>query len=76
MGTHSDFRSKSTEFETDLSHKMQDLWLAFANEDWKGLKGAGWTPSNGTALVLGSGGKLTGSEAIAVLDANVCPPAS
>jgi acetylcholinesterase len=70
MGTHSDYRNASTDFEYKLSEKMQDLWLAFANDPWSGLKRHNWSPysSNGTALVLGKDGVLVGTASIAQLD--------
>ncbi|KAI4860816.1 para-nitrobenzyl esterase [Hypoxylon rubiginosum] len=70
-GTHNDYRSPSTPFETSLSHLMQDMWLAFANDPREGLKRYNWTPyaSNGTALVLGRDGVLAQPEAISTIDA-------
>lgn len=41
MGTDSDYRSNSTAFETQLSEKMQDLWLAFAQNPKTGLPNMG-----------------------------------
>jgi len=70
MGTHSNYRSKSTRFETALSTTMQDLWLAFAKDPLHGLANKGWAPysPNGTALELGKGSSLTAPLSISVLD--------
>lgn len=76
MGTDSDYRSASTPFETELSHKMQDLWLAFAQDPVNGLPRKGWQPySAGNAIAFGINGKLVGSEPVAQLDGK-CPPPS
>lgn len=74
MGTHSDYRSNSTPFEFALSHKMQDLWLAFAKDPENGVPSRGWTPysSNGSAVVFGKDNTLVQKESIATLDAR-CP---
>ncbi|KAI1766594.1 carboxylesterase [Hypoxylon sp. FL1150] len=71
MGTHNDFRSPSTPFETSLSHLMQDMWLAFANDPQEGLKRYNWAPysSNGSALVLGKENVLAQPGAISTIDA-------
>ncbi|KAI1307854.1 Alpha/Beta hydrolase protein [Xylaria venustula] len=71
MGTHSDYRGKSTAFQYSLSHKMQDLWLAFAKDPQNGLECHGWTPyaSNGKALVFGKNDVLVQTENIESLDA-------
>ncbi|KAI0378283.1 alpha/beta-hydrolase [Hypomontagnella monticulosa] len=70
MGTHSEFRNPSPLFEVGLSHLMQDMWLAFANDPWNGLKHFGWHPysSNGTAFVLGGNNILARPEHVATLD--------
>ena len=71
MGTDGEFVSNSTPFEVALSHKMQDLWLAFAQDAKLGLTRHGWYPysTNGTALVLAKNTTLVSRESIAVLDA-------
>jgi acetylcholinesterase len=74
MGTDSDYRSNSTAFETQLSEKMQDLWLAFAQNPKTGLPNIGWSPysAKGSAFVFGLNGILVQKEGITVLDA-ACP---
>lgn len=70
MGTHSDYRNPSTDFESRLSEKMQDMWLAFAKDPWNGLRRHSWSPysSDGTALVLGKDDVLIATSSIAHLD--------
>ncbi|KAI6092713.1 Alpha/Beta hydrolase protein [Hypoxylon rubiginosum] len=71
MGTHSDYRTPSTPFETSLSHLMQDMWLAFVNDPHGGLKRYNWAPysSNGTALVLGKDNVLAQPGEVSTIDA-------
>jgi carboxylesterase type B len=71
MGTHNEFRHNSTEFEYALSHKMQDLWLAFAKDPYNGLENEGWNSlnANGTVLSLGKDNILFQKESVTVLDA-------
>jgi carboxylesterase type B len=45
MGTHDEARSKSTKFEYEVSHTMQDYWLAFAQNPSAGLTEQGWDPT-------------------------------
>ncbi|KAH7198538.1 Alpha/Beta hydrolase protein [Fusarium flagelliforme] len=45
MGTHDEAREKSSEFEYEVSHAMQDCWLAFAQDPSAGLTRMGWEPT-------------------------------
>ncbi|KAM0206038.1 hypothetical protein ACHAQI_008529 [Fusarium lateritium] len=45
MGTHDEARGKSTKFEYEVSHAMQDYWLAFAQNPLGGLTRLGWNPT-------------------------------
>jgi len=45
MGTHDEAREKSSEFEYEVSHAMQDYWLAFAQDPSAGLTRMGWKPT-------------------------------
>ncbi|KAF9869272.1 carboxylesterase [Colletotrichum karsti] len=49
FGTHDIARENSTQFEYDVSHEMQDLWLAFVQDPVDGLTDSGWdaTPLGG-----------------------------
>ncbi|KAK7530160.1 carboxylesterase [Phyllosticta citribraziliensis] len=42
FGTHADFRGNSTAFEYELSHNLQDAWVAFARDPKSGLDRLGW----------------------------------
>lgn len=42
MGTHPDFRNRSTQLEWDTSCAMQDAWVAFASDPVNGLASQGW----------------------------------
>ncbi|KAK7516863.1 carboxylesterase [Phyllosticta citriasiana] len=42
FGTHADFRGNSTPFEYELSHTLQDAWVAFARDPENGLDRLGW----------------------------------
>lgn len=42
FGTHADFRGNSTPFEYEVSHTMQDTWVAFARDPENGLDRLGW----------------------------------
>ncbi|TVY83336.1 Lipase [Lachnellula suecica] len=64
----------STSFQNATSAKMQDLWLAFARDPYRGLLLQGWAPymPNGTAAQfgqLGSGGNLVDTIGIDALEA-------
>jgi acetylcholinesterase len=55
FGTHDIARTPSTSFEYKVSEKMQDYWLAFAEDPVKGLPKLGWnkyTPK-GDAVLIG-----------------------
>ncbi|KAJ5281301.1 carboxylesterase type B [Penicillium angulare] len=43
---------KDTSFEKAVSHKMQDLWLAFAKDPSGGLAEAGWPKSSSDEFLL------------------------
>jgi carboxylesterase type B len=45
MGTHDEARGRSSEFEYEVSHSMQDYWLAFAQDPSAGLTRKGWGPT-------------------------------
>lgn len=45
MGTHDEARGKSSKFEYEVSHYMQDFWLAFAQDPSSGLTRKGWNPT-------------------------------
>lgn len=50
FGTHDEFRNPSSDFEYTVSHRMQDLWLAFMRDPINGPKDLGWpmyTPGGG-----------------------------
>tara|TARA_R110002060_G_scaffold60937_3_gene70518 strand:+ start:72 stop:476 length:405 start_codon:yes stop_codon:yes gene_type:complete len=42
FGTHDIAYSESTPFEFAVSHRMQDLWLAFMKDPVNGLPSQGW----------------------------------
>ncbi|RGP60385.1 hypothetical protein FLONG3_10851 [Fusarium longipes] len=45
MGTHDEARGRSSAFEYEVSHSMQDFWLAFAQDPSSGLTRNGWEPT-------------------------------
>ncbi|KAK0654216.1 Acetylcholinesterase [Lasiodiplodia hormozganensis] len=47
FGTASDFRGESTAFEDEVSHAMQDAWVAFAKNPKKGLRDLDWPEYKG-----------------------------
>ncbi|EOD49267.1 putative chlorogenic acid esterase precursor protein [Neofusicoccum parvum UCRNP2] len=47
FGTHGDFRGASTAFEVEVSHALQDAWVAFARDPKKGLDGVEWPKYKG-----------------------------
>ncbi|KAM5366838.1 hypothetical protein ACJZ2D_010290 [Fusarium nematophilum] len=60
MGTHGNFRGKSTRDERALSEFMQDAWVAFARDGGAGLEAVGWprydnSTAEGLILQLGNG---------------------
>jgi hypothetical protein len=42
FGTHDIVRGPSPPFEYAVSHRMQDLWLAFMRDPYDGLPQQGW----------------------------------
>lgn len=60
FGTHDIIRGASTAFEVEVSHQMQDYWLAFARDSGKGLERLGWRSykPDGEALLIGWEGKV------------------
>ncbi|KAJ7664776.1 Alpha/Beta hydrolase protein, partial [Mycena rosella] len=54
FGTAGQFHGPSTAYEDKVSGRLQDLWLAFAQDPEKGLQNAGWdTFGAGKAVLLG-----------------------
>lgn len=47
FGTHMNFRGNSTPFEYDLSHVMQDAYVAFVTDPVNGLNEIGWPAYEG-----------------------------
>lgn len=71
MGTSGQFRGNNTAFESSVSEKMQDLWVAFISDPKGGLEKAGWnayTPG-GDAVVFGNKDVVVGSIGVAELEA-------
>lgn len=63
FGTTEVVRGASTTFELALSHRMQDLYLAFISDPVGGLPASGWDPykPGGTAVEFGKDNILVGS---------------
>lgn len=65
FGSHSIARTISTPFEFAVSEKMQDYWLAFAEDPVRGLPNLGWHSFNGSAddqsVLLGWEGEVVQS---------------
>lgn len=54
FGTVGKYHGENTAYEDAVSEKMQDLWVAFANDPENGLKSEGWdTYGDGKAVLLG-----------------------
>lgn len=71
MGTSGQFRGNNTAFESSVSAKMQDLWLAFISDPKGGLEKQDWkayTPG-GNALVFGNQDLVVGTIGVAELEA-------
>lgn len=47
FGTHANFRGNSTAFQYEVSHAMQDTYLAFASDPESGLDGVSWPTYEG-----------------------------
>lgn len=69
FGTSGIAHSPSTAFETALSHRMQDLYLAFISDPVKGLPAQGWNTyePGGNAVEFGKGGMVVQSIALSEL---------
>jgi len=58
FGTAGQYHGNSTAYEGVVSRKLQDLWLAFAEDPENGLRGLGWgSYGEGKAVLLGGEGK-------------------
>lgn len=71
FGTYGIARGNGTEFQKRVSEKMQDYWLAFAEDPINGLPILGWNKyePNGEAVLVGYGDKVVQSIAQRDLDA-------
>ncbi len=72
FGTYGIARGAGTEFEKSVSEKMQDLWLAFAEDPENGLPKAGWEKyqnGKGDVMVFGDGGKVVQGVKESVIEA-------
>ena len=70
FGTNGDFRGPSTQFEKDTSRKMQDLWLAFANDPAHGVEKLGWANvTSGYVNAFGANNQTARLISAATLDA-------
>jgi acetylcholinesterase len=70
FGTDGDFRGPSTKFEKETSIKMQDLWLAFANDPEHGVEELGWANvTSGSVNAFGADNKTARLISAATLDA-------
>ncbi|KAH8810859.1 para-nitrobenzyl esterase [Xylogone sp. PMI_703] len=72
FGTHDIARSPSTPFEYAVSHRMQDLWLAFMEDPVRGLPKRGWSaykPAD-NALEFAWDGKVTRQIPLKEFDKN------
>ncbi|OCL09500.1 para-nitrobenzyl esterase [Glonium stellatum] len=71
FGTSGIVRGASTVFELALSMRMQDLYLAFAQDNIHGLPAERWSAyePEGTAMLLGSGETVTQNVSVEVLEA-------
>jgi len=73
MGTAGLGHSPSTEYEKEVSRKMQDLWVAFAKDPVGGLRREGWGAyEDGKAVVLADGKSTMREIGIKQLDGR-CP---
>ena len=66
FGVHEDLEPSSTKYEYDVSHVMQDLWLAFIKDPENGALSRGWPlyKPNGQVLNIAP----SGSDQPTVLD--------
>ena len=60
FGTHDIVRGPSPQFAYDVSHRMQDLWLAFMKDPHNGLPEQGWPEfePNGKAMEFAYEGEV------------------
>lgn len=71
FGTYGMARGAGTELEKAVSEKMQDYWLAFAEDPINGLTNMGWEKyeNNGESVLFGSGDQAVQAIADSALDA-------
>jgi acetylcholinesterase len=71
FGTHNIARTNSTPFEVAVSEKMQDYWLAFAQDPVNGLPEMGWESyePEGEAVLIGYKDKVVQPLPESVLEA-------
>jgi acetylcholinesterase len=64
--------SPSTPFEYAVSHRMQDLWLAFIQDPVNGLPAQGWNVyvPGGNAIEFAWDGQVTQTIPLSEFDAN------
>ncbi|PYI14925.1 carboxylesterase, type B [Aspergillus violaceofuscus CBS 115571] len=68
FGTSGDFRGADTPFETEVSRRMQQLWLAFVKSPACGLAAHGWQDaSSGLVQVFANGTAVTDAPVAADL---------
>lgn len=66
FGTSGDYHGAVTAYQSEVGQKLQDLYLAFANDPEHGLRDEGWpTYAEGKAVLLG--GSMTPLEQIDVV---------
>jgi acetylcholinesterase len=62
FGTYGIARGNGTHFQKQVSEKMQDMWVAFAEDPVNGLPNMGWNKyqgGSGEALLIGKGELVT-----------------
>lgn len=72
FGTHNIAYSESTPFEFAVSHRMQDLWLAFMQDPVNGLPSQGWNAyvPGGDAIEFAWEGQVTSMVPLKSFDDN------
>ncbi|KAJ7744951.1 para-nitrobenzyl esterase [Mycena maculata] len=77
FGTAGQYHGASTPYEDVVSMKLQDLWLAFAQDPQNGLLAAGWAPYGaGVAVLLGDTDTPVKQIDVHELDDGVCVSAA